>query len=138
MLEMADLQPGDVVYDLGSGDGRVLIRAAREYGAHAVGIEVDLIQVLWTRLLINAHSLQERVEIKRSNIFNEYLGNADVIIVHLRQDTNIKLMPKLWKELRPGTRVISNTFIFPGWEVEEIDKELKLYLYHIRPRRGDS
>ena len=113
MLEMADVQPGDVVYDLGSGDGRILITAAREFGAYAdgstptgpsaaIGIEVDLLHVLWTRLRITLLGLQDRIEIRWSNFFNEDLSAADVVIVHLRQDTNIELMPKLWRELRPA------------------------------------
>lgn len=132
MLELAAVQPDDVVYDLGSGDGRILLTAARDFGARAVGIEIDPLRCLWTRKRLALQGLDDRTDVILGNFFNEDLSEADVVTVYLRQDTNNRLMDKLWHELRPGTRVVSNTFIFPGWEVEAIDREEHLYLYHIR------
>jgi SAM-dependent methyltransferase len=131
MLELAEVQPGDVVYDLGSGDGRVLLTAIREFGARAVGIEIDPLRCLWTRRRLAGRGLSDRAHVIWGNFFHEDLSEADVVIVYLRQDTNNRLMDKLWHELKPGTRVVSNTFIFPGWTVETIDKDEHLYLYRI-------
>jgi SAM-dependent methyltransferase len=131
MLELAEVQPDDVVYDLGSGDGRVLLTAARDFGARAVGIEIDPLRCLWTRKRLAAQGLGDRTRVIWGNFFTENLSEADVVTVYLRQDTNNRLMDKLWRELRPGTRVVSNTFIFPGWEVETIDREEHLYLYRM-------
>jgi cyclopropane fatty-acyl-phospholipid synthase-like methyltransferase len=132
MLELAAVQPDDVVYDLGSGDGRVLLTAAQDFGARAVGIEIDPLRCLWTQKRLTAQGLDDQTDVIWGNFFNEDLSEADVVTVYLRQDTNNRLMKKLRSELRPGARVVSNTFIFPGWEVETIDREEHLYLYHIR------
>ena len=134
MLVMADLKPDEVLYDLGSGDGRVLLMAARDVGARAVGIEIDPVRCLWTRIRIAVLGLQDRVQVVRGDLFDQDMSQADVVVVYLLQPTNIKLMRKLWRELRPGTRVVSNTFIFPGWEPTYIDRERHLYLYTIRAK----
>ncbi len=114
MLRLAGVQLGETVYDLGSGDGRVLIIAAREFGARAVGIEIDSLRYLWTRLLIARLGLGDRVSVRHANFFNVDLGDADVVTLYLLQDTNNRLRPKLLRELRPGARVVSHTFTFPG------------------------
>jgi len=132
MLELAEVQPEDVVYDLGSGDGRVLLVAARDFGARAVGIEIDPFRCAWTQMHLKARGLSDRAQVTWGNFFHQDLSGADVVTVYLRQDTNNRLMDKLWRELQPGARVVSNTFIFPGWEVETIDREEHLYLYRIR------
>ncbi len=132
MLELADVRPDDVVYDLGAGDGRVLLTAAQDFGARAVGIEIDPLRCLWTRKRLAARGLSDRTEVIWGNVFSEDLSGADVVTVYLRQDTNNRLMNKLWRELQPDTRIVSNTFIFPGWEVETIDRDEHLYLYRIR------
>lgn len=131
MLELAEVRPDDVVYDLGSGDGRVLLVAARDFGARAVGIEIDPLRCLWTRKHLAVRGLSDRTEVIWGNFFHEDLSGADIVTVYLRQDTNNRLMNKLWRELKPGTRVVSNTFIFPGREVETIDRDEHLYLYRI-------
>jgi len=138
MLELAEVQPDDVVYDLGSGDGRVLLTAARDFGARAVGIEIDPLRCLWTRKRLAAQGLGDPTEVIWGNFFDEHLSEADVVTVYLRQDTNNRLMDKLWHELTPGTRVVSNTFIFPGWEVETIDEDEHLYLYHVRDETANA
>ena len=138
MLELAEVQPDDVVYDLGSGDGRVLLTAARDFGARAVGIEIDPLRCLWTRKRLAVQGLGDPTDVIWGNFFNEDLSEADVVTVYLRQDTNNRLMDKLWHELTPGTRVVSNTFIFPGWEVETIDEDEHLYLYHVGDKTANA
>lgn len=119
MLEMAEVRPGEIVYDLGSGDGRLIIEAARSFGAKAIGIEIDPIRYLWAKIKILVLHLQDDVKVLFGNFFLKDLSNADVVTVYLLQETNNKLMKKLENELRPGTRVVSNAFIFPGWEKHE-------------------
>jgi SAM-dependent methyltransferase len=131
MLDLAQVQPGEVIYDLGCGDGRVLIAAARDFDARAVGVEIDLLRYLWARLRVKVLGLEDTVAVVWGNLFRQDLAAADVVIVYLRQDTNIQLMSKLWRELRPGTRVVSNSFIFPGWEVVAMDRDAQLFLYRV-------
>ena len=134
MLEMAELRPGEVVYDLGCGDGRVLITAARSFGARAIGVEVDLFRYLWSVFAVTLRGLWSRVKVIRGDLFSVDLGDADVIFTFLLQDTNERLKDKLRRELRPGTRIISNIFSFPGLPLIAADEELHLYLYRMGPR----
>ena len=131
MLQMAQLKPGDLVYDLGSGDGRVLIIAAREFGAKGVGIEIDPFRAAFSKLLVKFYKLDGQIEIIRGNFFQQELSQADVIFAYLLQRTNNRLIRKMIKELRPGTRVVANTFIFPGWPVVDKDEKEQLYLYEV-------
>lgn len=114
MLKLADVGPNDVVYDLGCGDGRTIITAARKYGARAVGIEIDPFRYLWCQLLITILGLRSRVRIVRGNFFGEDLSEATLVTCYLLQETNNELMKKFHKELRPGTKLVSNTFTFHG------------------------
>lgn len=136
MIEIADVQPGEVVYDLGSGDGRMLIIAARHFGARAVGIEIDPLRYLISRMLIAVMRVQEQTRVIWGDFFKADLSEADVVTCYLLAKTNVKIMEKLQTELRPGTRVVSHTFTFPGWDVEYHDADAKVYLYTIRPERN--
>lgn len=131
MLALAELQPGEIVYDLGSGDGRVLIAATRDFDARAVGIEIDPLRLTWSRLRARLVGLGDQVTVIWGDLFSADISEADVVVVFLRQDTNVKLMRKLRRELQPGTRVVSSTFVFPGWETAAIDKKAHLFLYKI-------
>jgi len=131
MLEMAGVRPGEVVYDLGSGDGRIIIEAARSFGARAVGIEIDPVRYLWTKIKILMLNLQDDVQVLFGNFFLKDLRHADVVTVYLLQGTNVKLMEKLENELRPGTRVVSNTFTFPGWKIIRQDSKAQIYVYRV-------
>ena len=138
MLQLAQVKPGDVVYDLGSGDGRVLVLAAREFGARAVGIEFDPLRALWARLWARVLGLQNQVRVVRGDLFKAEIGDADVVTLFLRQGTNQLLMVKLLLELRPDTRVISHMFTFPGWEIIDQDREAKLFLYKVGMKGVES
>lgn len=131
MLELAQLKPGETVYDLGSGDGRIIIAAAQSFGARAIGIEINPFRYLWTKFKISSLKLQDRVDVILGNFYYEDLSRADVIIVYLLQSTNNRLMEKFEKELRCGTRIISNTFFFPGLEILNKDEKEKVYAYKI-------
>jgi SAM-dependent methyltransferase len=131
MLRMAGVKPGETVYDLGCGDGRVLVAAARRFGARAVGVELDLGRYLWSLLVVTATGLLGRVRVIRGDLFKVDLSPADVVFCYLLQETNERLKDKLRKELRPGARIVSNTFHFSGLPLARMDDELKLYLYRI-------
>ncbi len=131
MLEMADVRPDEVVYDLGSGDARVIVTAARQFGAKAVGIEIDPLRYLWTQIAISVFRLRGQVKVIWGDFFGQDLRQADVVTVYLQQITNLRLMNKLKSELRPGTRIVSHAFTFPGWQVIALDKKAKIYVYKI-------
>ena len=129
MLKLAQLKPNEVVYDLGSGDGRALIIAARNFSAQAVGIEINPLYCFFTKLAITIFGLRKEVKIICGDFFAQDLTQADVVICYLTQPTNKKLMKKFEKELRPGTRIISHVFTFPKWQIIRKDEEECLYMY---------
>jgi ribosomal protein L11 methylase PrmA len=133
MLAMADVGPNDVVYDLGCGDGRTLITAARSYGARAVGIEIDPLRYVWCQLIITLFGLRRQVKIVFGDFFAQDLSEADVVICYLLPKTNRKLEEKFMRELHPSTRVVSNHFVFPGLCLMRSDNDAQLYLYHPLP-----
>ena len=130
MLQLADVGPNDVVYDLGCGDGRTLITAARTYGARAVGIEIDPLRYLWCQMLITVLGLRGRIRIIFGDFFKQDLSEADVVTCYLLPSTNEKLEGKFKQELSPITRVVSHDFLFPGLSLQRKDGGANLYLYH--------
>jgi len=130
MMEMAEVGPDDVVYDLGCGDGRILVAAARRYHARAVGIEIDPLRYLWCQFLITILGQRKRVRIIFGNFFNKDLSEADVVMCFLMPDALTKLEKKLKQELQPGTRVVSNRFTFPTLDMIRENGEARLYLVY--------
>jgi hypothetical protein len=130
MLTLAEVGPDDLIYDLGCGDGRLVITAARQYAARAVGIEIDPLRYVWCRLMVTLWGVQERVTIIYGNFFDQDLSTASVVTCFLRQRTNNKLEEIMLAELRPGTRVVSNTFIFPTIPAVGGDEKVRLYLFY--------
>ncbi|UCE97834.1 MAG: class I SAM-dependent methyltransferase [Dehalococcoidia bacterium] len=126
---MAKVKPGELVYDLGCGDGRIIIMAARHFGALAVGIEIDPLRYLWSQIRIRFLGLSDRVSIKYGNFYKYDLSQADVITCYLLQDTNKKIATKLNRELKPRARVVSNTFTFPTLSLLQKNKELGIFIY---------
>ncbi len=119
MLELAHVQSSDVVYDLGSGDGRIVITAARQYGARAVGIEVDRALVAQARRNAAAAGVASRVRFIEQDMFATDLRDATVVTLYLLQSLNERLRPKLVRELRPGARIVSHMFnMGPEWPPE--------------------
>jgi hypothetical protein len=131
MLLLAEVGPDDTLYELGSGDGRILFMAAREFGSKAVGIEADPLRVLWTVVLIRLLSLKCHVNVLWGNFFKKDLRAASVVTVYQSKSINNKLRNKFIEELRPGTRVVSYAFTFDGWVPERVDEESQIYLYII-------
>jgi len=132
MLSLSDIQPDEIIYDLGCGDGRFVVTAVRRYHAKAVGIEINLMLYLWCQLLITILGLRRRIKILYGDFFKRDLSNADVVICYLLQETNDKLEDKLIKELKPTTRVISNSFLFNKLPVINEDKDTGIYVYRIQ------
>lgn len=115
MLKLAGVRRDDVVYDLGSGDGRLVIAAAREFGARGVGVEIDAKLVQDSRENALKAGVADRTEFVWGDIFQANIAPATVVALYLRQDVNLKLRPKLLRELRPGTRVVSHDFDMDDW-----------------------
>jgi len=131
MLAEADVQPGELVYDLGCGDGRVIVMAARHFKARAVGIEIDLFRFLWCQFLITILGLRRRVKVIYGDLFAKDISDADVVFCYLLQSTNDKLESKLLDELRPDARVVSNTFLFSAMPQIAMDGEYGFYVYNV-------
>jgi SAM-dependent methyltransferase len=131
MLEMAEIVSGDIVYDLGSGDGRIVVEAARKYRAKGVGIEVDPLRVIWSIINVYIMRLNGSVRIVWGNIFNQNISDATIVTLFLWQRTNQKLTKKLLSELKPGTRVVSYIWTFDDWIPVRADEHNRVYLYII-------
>lgn len=114
MIELADLKPGENVVDLGSGDGKILIEVARR-GCYAIGLEINPFLVWYSRWRTKSLGLSDRVKVFRKNFYTYPLHEADAIFVYLWPETVNKLVPKFLRELKPGTRVVSNAFTISGW-----------------------
>jgi SAM-dependent methyltransferase len=130
MLDLAEVGPNDTVYDLGCGDGRTLVMAAKRYGAKAVGIEIDPLRYAWCQFLITVLGLRNQVKILFGDFFKHDLSDATVITCYLLQDTNRKLERKFREELNSGTRLVSNTFTFLGIPLIKQDGDARLYIYY--------
>jgi precorrin-6B methylase 2 len=136
MLEMSGAGPSDVVYDLGSGDGRIIVEAARTYRSRAVGVEADPLRVLFSRVAVAVFRLKGRVRVVWGNFYHTDLGEATIVTLFLTQGTNQRLKPKLLSELRPGTRIVSYVWTFDGWTPVARDAADELSLYVVPDPEG--
>lgn len=123
MLTLAGVGPRDTVYDLGCGDGRIVIAAARKYGAHGVGIDLNPRRVAEARANARRAGVERLVTFREQDVFDTDLRAATVVTLYLLPDLNLALRPKLLGELRPGARVISHAFPLGDWKPE---RELRL------------
>jgi len=115
MLKLARVTKDDVVYDLGSGDGRLVIAAARDFGARGVGVEIDGTLVQDSRESALKEGVADRTHFLWQDIFQADIRTATVVALYLSPDLNLKLRPKLLRELRPGTRIVSHDFDMGDW-----------------------
>ena len=119
MLRLANVQKGDVLYDLGSGDGRIAITAARKYGIKATGIDIDPERIREANANAKKAGVTNLVQFRQENLFSADFRDATVITLYLLPDLNVKLRPKLWNELKPGTRIVSHQFEMGAWQPEK-------------------
>ena len=116
MLKLANIQKGDILYDLGCGDGRIVITAAKEYGIEAAGIDIDPERIEESNQNAAKAGVSNKVKFIEADLFAADISRASVVTLYLLHSVNLKLKPKLLKELKPGTRVVSNTFSMDDWE----------------------
>lgn len=119
MLRLANVRKGDIVYDLGSGDGRIAIAAAKKYGVRAVGIDIDPERIREANENARKAGVESLVEFRQEDLFKADFREATVITLYLLPDLNVKLRPRLWDELRPGTRIVSHQFDMGTWRPEK-------------------
>ncbi|WNZ30440.1 MAG: methyltransferase domain-containing protein [Candidatus Bathyarchaeota archaeon] len=141
MLFLSELKSGEVLYDLGSGDGRAVIMAAKDFGASSVGIELR--DDLAKKALMSIHELglDGKTKIVQSDIFDVDLSDADVVFLYLTTSANERLKPKLEQELKSGTRIVSHDYEILGWKPKKIENFCEnpklgypshtLYVYHV-------
>lgn len=122
MLEMAKIRPGETLYDLGCGDGRVLIAAAQKYKAKAVGVEISTPRVQQANLNIKRAGVENLASVIHGDLMDLDLAPANVVVLYLLRDSNDLVRPKLEKSLRPGTRVISHDYEIRGWKPTAVQR----------------
>jgi precorrin-6B methylase 2 len=115
MLKLADVKQADIVYDLGCGDGRIVIAAAKTYGARGVGIDIDPDRIREAKENAKKAGVENLVRFEENDLFQANFREATVVTLFLLPSINLKLRPKLLNELKPGTRVVSNTFDMGDW-----------------------
>lgn len=136
MLKLARVAAGDVVYDLGSGDGRIVILAAQKYGARGVGVELDPRLVRISRQVAREGGVADRVTFIEGDLFTADISEATVVMLYLSPTVNMRLEPKLKRELRPGTRIVSHRFRIGSWPPDEARRveNADLFLWRIPAR----
>jgi tRNA G37 N-methylase Trm5 len=115
MLRLAGVKRGDILYDLGSGDGRIPIAAAKKYGIRATGIDIDPDRIEVANLNARQAGVTRLVEFRQGDLFKADIRDATVVTLYLLPDINLKLRPRLWAELKPGTRIVSHQFDMGDW-----------------------
>lgn len=138
MLKLANVTKDDVVYDLGCGDGRIVITAAKDFGAHAVGVDINPERIKEANENARKAGVTDRVKFVEGDLFTADIHPATVMTLYLLPNVNMKLRPRLWKELKPGTRVVSHSFDMEDWAPDkEVDSNgSRLYLWTIKPNMG--
>jgi len=130
MLTMTGACEDDIIYDLGSGDGRVVIMAAKKFNVKkAVGVEIDPVRILISKLYVLLFGVRGTVKIKAHNFFTMDLSDATIVTCFTLPETNEELFVKLNKELKPGSKVVANRFTFPHWTL--IDEDNGIYMYRV-------
>jgi len=146
MLKLADIKSTDVVYDLGCGDGRIVIAAAKKFGSRGVGVDIDPARIREAKENAKKAGVENLVRFEENDLFKTDIHDANVVMLFLLNSVNLKLRPKLLAELKPGTRVVSNTFDMGDWKpdkevaVEGTDNGTSLsqylYLWTVPAREG--
>ena len=119
MLELAKVAPNDVVYDLGCGDGRIVIAAVKDFGARGVCVDIDPERIRESRANAEQAGVAQRIRFLNQDLFETDIGDATVVTLFLYPDVNLKLRPKLWRDLAPGTRIVSYVHDMGDWTPRE-------------------
>ena len=140
MLAMADVDEDDVVYDLGSGDGRFVITAARQFGARGVGIEINPRLLRQARINAQLAGVEDRVTFRQGDLYKADLRDATVVTVYLDTKLNVRLRPRLLRQLDPGDRVVSHNYGMGAWTPDRVEKtgDRTIYLWTIPAQPPDS
>jgi precorrin-6B methylase 2 len=138
MLELAQVKKGDVVYDLGSGDGRIVVTAAKKYGVRAIGFEIDPERIKESAENIKKAGVGHLVEIRQQDIRTVDLSPASVLTMYLLPEVNLMIRPTIWKQMKPGSRVVSHDFDMGDWKPLKTENikdgsswDHTLYLWHV-------
>src|SRR6266849_253341 len=144
MLKLADVKKTDVVYDLGCGDGRIVVAAAKTFGARGVGVDINPVRIGEAKENARKAGVEDLVRFEENDLFQADIHEASVVTLFLLSDINMKLRPKLLRDLKPGTRLVSNTFDMGDWKPdkeatvgEDGQEEFlskRLYLWIVPPR----
>lgn len=140
MLKLAQVKKGDVLYDLGSGDGRIPITAAQKYGIRATGIDINPERIAEAKANAKKAGVTNLVEFRQQDLFKTDFSKASVVTLYLLPDINVKLRPQLFKQLKPGTRIVSHDFDMGEWKPEKVvqvqgpNREHTLY-YWVVPKQ---
>jgi SAM-dependent methyltransferase len=140
MLELSNLKPGETLFDLGCGDGRVLLTAAGKYKARAVGVEISPKLVAAANEEVKKRGLQQSVRVVQGDLLETDLAGADVVTLYLSTQFNERLRPRLERLLKPGARVVSYDYVIPGWKPVKVDTTTDrhghgIYVYEMPPVR---
>jgi len=135
-LQLANLQPNETIYDLGAGDGRVLLIAAREFHAKAVGIEIGPVQcaLIWLRVV--ASGFGNHIQVKWGNYLKADLSQADVVFLYATSKEVLRVAAYLEKQMKPGSRLVSISADFPEWEPSTMDDRELIFVYNMPPKPG--
>lgn len=136
-LQLADVRPGEVVYDLGAGDGRVLVAAARDFEARAVGIEISPVHCLLAIIRARLAGVGRQVTVRPGSFYHADFSDADVVYAYLTFEQAARLRPTLESSLRKGTRVVTISSDIDGWQPEQIDRQELIFLYRMPPSPGN-
>ena len=135
-FEMSDIQPGELVYDLGSGDGRVAILAVREFKARAVGVELSPVHILLSMVLAWSSKVREQTRFQMADFYTVDLRAADVVFAYMTSAQVKHLKPHLEEQLHSGARVVTISFDIDGWEPQAVDRGDLIFLYRMPPQPG--
>jgi ribosomal protein L11 methylase PrmA len=137
MLRLANVRKGDVLYDLGSGDGRIAITAAKMYGIKATGIDIDPERIEEANANAKRAGVAHLVQFRQEDLFQADFRDATIVTLYLLPDLNVKLRPKLWNELKPGTRIVSHQFEMGKWKPEKtLESEGRTIYFWTVPEKG--
>jgi SAM-dependent methyltransferase len=135
-LKLANLQPNETLYDLGAGDGRVLLMAAREFNANAIGIEIGPVQCALIYLRAVASGFGNKIQIKWGNYLKADLSQADVIFLYATSQEVMRVAAYLESQMKPGSRLVSISADFPEWEPTSVDDRELIFVYAMPPKSG--